>query len=280
MNQLIVFFGGIGDTVLFAPSVKQLSKRGDITFVGYPERIVLLKEMSWVKRVYSPEQVEFESIFSTPKEKLIEFLSTFDIAYLFLRQTGKATEVVKQCGIKEVITAPGIPPEDWKSHASEYYLSLLGLEREEEEFLLPILPSEQHNKVVIHPGSGSQKKNFPLDFFAELTIHFQLKGREVAWCVGPAENWIKPPKGVEKLDSLPLVELARFLRGASLYIGNDSGISHIAGALGIPTIVLFKSTNPNVWKPLGPQVFTFLEEPNLFKNFICKCEDILSNLSN
>lgn len=257
MNQLIVFFGGIGDTILLSPAVKQLAQLGDITFIGYPERISLLKNAGWVKAIFTPEQVDFETIFSKPSQKLKLFLTQFTKAYFFLRDPQKILQVAKNCNIKESIAIPGIPPENWTAHASEYYLSTLNLKKDN-DFIIPLPSYPLHNKIIIHPGSGSTKKNMPLQFFIDLTNHFLSLHREVIWSLGPAEEGITPPPGIQVITNLPLLELAKYLKAAPLYIGNDSGISHIAGAIGTPTIVLFKSTNPTVWKPLGPRVFPIL----------------------
>ncbi|MCX8065615.1 MAG: hypothetical protein N3G21_10675 [Candidatus Hydrogenedentes bacterium] len=144
MKQLVVFFGGIGDTILFAPSVKLLSKQGEITFVGYPERAMLLREVGWVREVYSPEQVDFESIFDIPSDRLRGFLAKFTKAYFFIREAEKILKTARESGIEEIVTLPGIPPSDWDLHASEYYLSALEL-KQDEEFLLPIESKFKHN---------------------------------------------------------------------------------------------------------------------------------------
>jgi ADP-heptose:LPS heptosyltransferase len=51
-----------------------------------------------------------------------------------------------------------------------------------------------------------------------------------------------------------LYELACWLAGASLYVGNDSGITHLAAAAGAPVVALFGPTDPAVWAPRGPRV--------------------------
>jgi ADP-heptose:LPS heptosyltransferase len=52
----------------------------------------------------------------------------------------------------------------------------------------------------------------------------------------------------------PLVVVAAILRRARAFLGNDSGISHLAGMLGLPTLALFGPTDPALWAPLGPRV--------------------------
>jgi ADP-heptose:LPS heptosyltransferase len=55
-------------------------------------------------------------------------------------------------------------------------------------------------------------------------------------------------------DNLPLVHLAAVLKASIAYLGNDSGITHLAASLGFPTVALFGPTNPTVWGPRGPGV--------------------------
>ena len=56
---------------------------------------------------------------------------------------------------------------------------------------------------------------------------------------------------------LALEELAGVLASASLYLGNDSGVTHLAAAVGAPTIAVFGPTDPVIWAPVGPRVITW-----------------------
>ena len=75
------------------------------------------------------------------------------------------------------------------------------------------------------------------------------------WCAGPEE----PLPDANRFDNL--LELAAWLKGARLYIGNDSGISHLAAATGMPTFVLFGPTDPAIWAPRGANVWVKRSEP-------------------
>jgi len=55
---------------------------------------------------------------------------------------------------------------------------------------------------------------------------------------------------------LPLRTLAGVLARCSVYVGNDSGVSHLAAAVGAPTVAIFGPTDPRVWGPRGPRVQT------------------------
>lgn len=111
--------------------------------------------------------------------------------------------------------------------------------------------------VAVHPGSGSPRKNWPPERFAELLD-----------ALAPREPWllVEGPADAEaaaRLGRRPGTVLARNLRArtlgavlarARLVIGHDSGVSHLAAAWGARTVALFGPTDPAVWAPVGPRV--------------------------
>lgn len=102
----------------------------------------------------------------------------------------------------------------------------------------------RHSQVILHPFSGSAKKNWPLASFQELASLLP----DVAWTCGPEEQ----VPGAVRFAGLD--DLACWISGARLFIGNDSGITHLAAAVGAPTLVLFNETDPAIWCPAGPHV--------------------------
>ena len=96
--------------------------------------------------------------------------------------------------------------------------------------------------VAIHPFSGSARKNCPLEQFRVLAEQLSLP---VQFAAGPEEAL----DDAVRFDDL--LELANWLASASVYIGNDSGVSHIAAAVGTPSVVIFRASDPNVWCPRG-----------------------------
>ena len=116
--------------------------------------------------------------------------------------------------------------------------------------------------VVIHPGSGSPEKCWPAGRFAELAGRHVAAGRAVTVVLGEVERErLTAGEAAAFADAGAAVErpadyvaLMDVLLGASRFIGNDSGPTHLAGILGVPTVAVFGPTDPAVWRPLGPSV--------------------------
>ena len=99
---------------------------------------------------------------------------------------------------------------------------------------------------MIHPFSGSARKNWPLEKFRALAAKLPMP---VRWCAGEDDPHL--PDAIHIGD---LYEMACFLARARLYIGNDSGITHLAAAVGTPTLAIFGPSNPAIWAPRGDHV--------------------------
>src|SRR6185437_7884640 len=92
---------------------------------------------------------------------------------------------------------------------------------------IPVPPVPRENFAVIHPFSGSAKKNWPVDQFRCVAAQLDMP---VRWCAGPEES-LEQAVRIENL-----YDLACWLATARLYIGNDSGITHLAAAVNTPVI--------------------------------------------
>lgn len=125
---------------------------------------------------------------------------------------------------------------------------------------LELAPQLRQEFIAIHPGSGSPAKNWSASGFAALADSV-APGLPVALVAGPADAGAvtalaaRLPRAV-RLETVPLRLLGALLSRACLYVGNDSGISHLAAAFGAPTLALFGPTDPEMWAPMGPHVRT------------------------
>jgi heptosyltransferase-2 len=114
--------------------------------------------------------------------------------------------------------------------------------------------------IIIHPGSGSPAKNWPVKKFAILAKKIRAETLFEPLIIGgeadPKEiaflRSLLPEFNI--LENLPLLNIASILSVAAGFIGNDSGLTHLAAALGIPVVALFGPTDPATWGPRGKNV--------------------------
>jgi heptosyltransferase III len=140
---------------------------------------------------------------------------------------------------------------DTSTHAIDFFARQVGAP----DGLCPHFPfasGAKRDTVIIHPFSGSRNKNWPLERFCALAGELRC---HVEWIAGPEEDF----PGALHFENLR--DLAQHIAGARLYVGNDSGITHLAAALGVPTLALFGPTDPQVWSPRGKQVAVLREQP-------------------
>jgi ADP-heptose:LPS heptosyltransferase len=181
-------------------------------------------------------------------------------AVLWLTNGQETVALLRQSASLPVVCIPPFPQT--QVHLAQYYCSVI-----QSHFTITI-PQElsdcfparitEGQYALIHPGSGSFKKNYSPHFYLDLANVLRRSGYpKVGFVFGPVEEekmnkedftgeWIERPNDVKALADL--------LSHASLYIGNDSGVSHLAGFTGTQTIALYKTTDPKIWGVLGKKV--------------------------
>jgi len=250
-RTLVVHTGGLGDLLLACPAIAALGREGPIELLGRPDRLALAVAAEIAAVAHDIEGSGFDSLFSTPDSAVRDFLARFDRCVVWMRDDGTLERAICSCGIEDVRLFAGLPPADWKEHASVYFARVLGFD-DLPPFRLAVEPVQTCD-VVIHPGSGGRHKNWPWECFRILADTLVNAGRKVAWCLGPAEEEARDTTGPCIRPSNPL-ELAKHLAGANLYIGNDSGATHLAATVDCPIVAIFGPTDPAVWAPRGPRV--------------------------
>jgi ADP-heptose:LPS heptosyltransferase len=149
--------------------------------------------------------------------------------------------------------------------------------------LIPLPSKQSASRLAIHPGSGSPKKNWPLHHWARLLARL-MPSFDSVWLVsGEADaeiaQAIEPQIPADKLRSCAnrsLSDLVAELSQATLFIGHDSGVTHLAAATGIRTIALFGPTDPVIWAPNGDHV-TVIQSPDRTMTGL-SVETVLENL--
>jgi len=137
-------------------------------------------------------------------------------------------------------------PTDVHVHATDFYLTQVNAPTGASPRIL-LQPVVKESFAVLHPFSGSAKKNWPMERWLELEALLKPK-MPVRWCCGPEDDLA----GAVVIPDLR--ELAQWLASAAVFIGNDSGITHLAAATGTATVALFGPTNAAVWAPRGERV--------------------------
>ncbi|MGC1679490.1 MAG: glycosyltransferase family 9 protein, partial [Candidatus Binataceae bacterium] len=168
---------------------------------------------------------------------------------------------------------------DGAGHIAELYLKSIGAGNEPLESRIDLTPADHEAAaeviarldllpdkfVMLFPGSGSEKKNWPGKNFARLALEIEDLMRMRALAVlGPAEEDLGAlfdDFGVPTVSILPLATVASLAGFAAGFVGNDSGVSHLAAAAGAAGVVLFGPTDPARWRPLGR--ITVLSAPDL-----------------
>ncbi|MFZ1202088.1 MAG: glycosyltransferase family 9 protein [Desulfobacterales bacterium] len=116
------------------------------------------------------------------------------------------------------------------------------------------------HRVLVAPGAGSVKKRWPLAGFLRVAAELKARGLTPLVLLGPAEEDLegelkKIPEWCRHLvKPATLRDLIGVLESAAGYIGNDSGVSHLAAFLGLPSLVIFGPSDPDRWRPFGDHV--------------------------
>jgi heptosyltransferase-3 len=283
MNRILVIRGGaIGDFILTLPALKALRDarpRAHMEILGYKHIAVLAENRFYAQAVHSIEYGPLARFFARNSElpaELADYFASFDLIVSYLYDPDRIFETnLRRCGVQNLICGPARIVES-AGHAAQQLarpMEQLGInvadfaERifpliEDREFAREFLASTMPPIIAIHPGSGSHEKNWPLenwiDLFSPSSRFADLEGLVVI--SGEADEaqtdelereWKN--RGVRFARNLPLPSLAAVL-DRSIFIGHDSGISHLAAAAGANCILLFGPTDPDVWAPKNENV--------------------------
>jgi heptosyltransferase-3 len=280
---LIWHQGALGDLLLAGPALAALSRhysRARITTLGHPERWGLFALSLPLDEVWDSGEARWSHLFreGALPEPIRERLARFNLALVFSpRPHTMLLDQLRQAGIPAVhYWLPSFPETGVEAVAAlqARHLAALGLHYVPRPFKLEVR-GHQNEKLpelpgpgpwlAVAPGSGHPLKNWPLAHYYEVSRALGWEyGLGVVWLAGLAEEAMLPyleglaqAQGQVLVANRPLSRVARILCHCRLYLGNDSGLTHLAAAVGGPDVVaLFGPTDPRVWAPLGPQVRT------------------------
>lgn len=279
---LVIRGGAIGDFILTLPVFAALRThlpRAQLEVLGYRHVAHLALASGLVDDVRPIDARPLAAFFARDGELASEWRDYFAgfaivISYLYDPDEIFQTNVAR-CSKAQFIAGPHRPNEHAGIHATETFLKPLERLAIFDADPVPRLslssePSTLH-QLALHPGSGSERKNWPEAKWAQLlSAILRETSRQLLLVGGEAEGdrlerlaGGLPPSRVELVRQLPLIELARRLKGCSAFIGHDSGISHLAAAVGSPVLALWGETVEAVWRPRGERVRIVRESSGL-----------------
>lgn len=279
MKLLIIRAGALGDTLMLLPSIAQIQNNADILFVGREPSLSILRP--YVHQTIDFERGEWHGLFQDSAAKKPNVPPVDRIAAFVGDREGRIASNLKAWFQNAHVNVfPPLPPKDANLHAASHMAQCLqktGLPIDEEESMNNACKRALLNKksstakwpnVILHPGSGSRGKTHPPEFWLDMipVLNNLQKNAEhpIGVLLGPAEEPLFPVfedkqdgRTVRLIITPDTEDLLSCLSSARLYLGHDSGVTHLAAMLGVPTIALFKNSDIHQWKPLGPRVKVF-----------------------
>lgn len=277
MKLLIIRPGALGDTLMVLPALVNLSGRLNITLAARQPGLYFVRD--FVSRPMDLDAAGWHRLFlNSPAREGIP-VSRADVVVAFLNDEDKAIRRNLNAYFPNtpIHVFPAFPARGEKTHVARYISNCIksaGLPIEPQAAFENAVthalmkrgrPFQTCSTVVVHPGSGGVKKNLSPDFWLKVLSRLRrepvLKKLAPWLLLGPAEVSLHSffKKNLEstqwEICICPESEtLMGFLERACLYLGHDSGITHLAAMLGIPTVALFIKSNLDQWHPLGPAV--------------------------
>jgi heptosyltransferase-3 len=280
---LVLRPGALGDTVLALPAIRALRRAAGrsavLEVVGYKAWLELALNALHADRAHSIDLPLFAGLYGPAfGEEIRRFLARFSlvVAWCYDRD-GWLGSLLQDAGVRHIRADP-YPAEGERTHATDHLLGTLeelGIDAPRGSAPELVISAEARRAaqeilagadllgrpfLALHPGSGSPAKNWPPPCFASVAAKARAAGLGVLLIRGEADQ--EPVEAVvDRLDrrppvaeGLPVKTLAALLGFAAAYLGNDSGVTHLAAATGTPTLALFGPTDPGRWGPRGPQV--------------------------
>ena len=277
---LLLRGGAIGDFILTLPALALLRERwpdAHIELIGYPHVARLAQEGGLVDAVRSLDGAHIARLFALRPElpeDQVNYIRSFDVIITWLHDPGGVVrENLLRAGARQVIY--GSPLVE-SGHAVDKLLEPLETLALYGAGAVPSLAVSAGQRawgrgfldglglagdvVALHPGSGSAKKNWPVACYMELAERIAASGRaSPLFVLGEADDdaaraIAAQAPSVPQAANLSLDRLAGVLAHCARYVGNDSGVTHLAAALGLRVVALFGPTDPERWGPRGDRV--------------------------
>lgn len=219
MRRLLIRPGAIGDFILSLPALE--AAKSDYTELWAPRPMLPLVRFADRTRALIDTGIERLGVFEGASVPELEMFDSIYSWYGTNRQEFR--DAVRHLPFTFF---PALPPSPGEPR-------------------IPVPVSPKENLAIIHPFASSPAKRWPLEKFRAVAAQL---GMPVQWCAGPEEQL----DGAVRFDDL--YELGCWIAKARVYIGNDSGISHLAAAVGTSVVAIFLDSDPHIWSPRGRHV--------------------------
>jgi ADP-heptose:LPS heptosyltransferase len=295
---LVIFPGALGDLICFGPALDAIARANAgsaIELMAKPELVRFFVGRTCVARGHSIDRREVAALFAVDSElspSAREFFSEFSRLYSYLAfDDPKFRAALERYAPGRTTFQPFRP--GGSGHVSAGYLKMLGeasgrhafrieVGRDDIGMALSALKAAGVEAdapfVAIFPGSGSPSKNWPIANYLELVATLP-SGVQPLVVLGPAEDGLESAvttNGIPVLKDLELATVAGVARLAAAFVGNDSGVSHVAAAVGASGVSIFGPTNPGRWRPLGD--VTIIAHPSIDRISVAEVAEALKNL--
>ena len=273
---LVMRGGGVGDVVLTLPAVGALRlafPTAHIEVLGDPGRLGLARHPAYADAVTDAEALDLYRLFSrTVREpgRLARYLGGFDLILSYVAARDPVfMDNVRRYGAGDVIAWP--PHPGAAVHAADHLLQPVSRfvdapppaeprvypeteQRRAADAFWRSAGLPQRGVVALHAGSGGPHKLWPRQGWRQVLAWAAAHGVPGIWISGPAERERGRlpealPGGWKPVCDAPLPALAAILEKCAAFVGHDSGITHLAAAVGTPTLALFGPTDPRAWGP-------------------------------
>ena len=270
---LLIRGGAIGDFVLTLPVLAALREhwpqtRLEVLGCSHIAQLAVAGGLAAaVRSIEAPSLAGFFAPKGSLEQGWKDYFGSFAVILSYLYDPeGTFQENVARCSRGQFMAGPHRPDERAGLHATACFLrplERLAIFDADPVPRLPLsAPRDPGKLLAAHPGSGGEKKNWPETKWSELLAEIlRTTDRNLLLVGGEAERGrverladALPRERVQLANSLPLPELARRLAGCGAFIGHDSGISHLAASVGLPSLLLWGETPEAVWRPLGQRI--------------------------
>lgn len=270
-RSLVLFPGSLGDLVCALPAIREVQRRfqNDLVLAARGEAIGLSSLLLCVREVRSLEERVFSQLFSPSNlldRETTDFFSSFSRIISWYAHSRRDVAEKLRLLASERFSSFSFFSGQEDCHAVAYYLRCLGVEA----LQCPSLHLSEHtvqwqsdywrrhgfgsSVLIIQPGSGGKGKRWEVAGFKRVAQWWQEERHgKILVLLGPAEvGEVEQWRYFGAVEiGLPLWQVAALLSRSAFYLGNDSGVSHLAGAVGARGVIVFGPTRPQLWRPLG-----------------------------